>query len=877
MRRLGAFIAAAYTILIITLISVVPYLGKDGFLNLKTDISLSVDYKGGYDILYRLVDENGEPINKKALAEEAAVAIRERIDAAGIDSSEIYVEDKNMLRATVATTKSTALTSIQSLIESNLEVTFRDEKGNLLATGEEMLDQDEPATVVTGQQTYVTLNLTPAGIEVFDNEIMEKVGTDGKVVVWLGYTGPDDHSDVDEDDPTLVMDKFSEYEELAQIVSQYGPSFLSESQRMSYNRYTYKILTFATISEDLKNQGGLAGTGQDKLVLNANYTTAQARSIANMINSDKQDYSFEFISITKIPATHGETAFLKVVIASLAALLFVSLLLIIIYRLPGVAAVLTLIAHVAMSLITFSAFGGEFGTEIIVAIVVSVAAAIAAIVTLFERINDEVYKGKSFERAYAEGAKKSNSTVLDFSVLVLLASIVMFIFGERDIKSMATMLIMVSSYLILIVICLGRLLTNCIYKSRICAKHPKLFGIDVSLVPDVQNGEEQTYFGKFTKVNFVKHLSKGLKAIGAFILVGILAGGLWWAFSGSPLNYSRDFADASIVTIETNLNEYLVDFGSNDEKNQEAIEKAIESWDIPVSPETIEIEIDNYDFNKDGTKENDEYVIWFKLTFTENLNEVKMPNSDVTVAEHLNEIFDALVAHTEDLNDDTEVPGIDDWCFIYTNNKVSSPVISKLTATNSFIVYLVGFAAVIVYVSIRFKYTYALAMIGGLATDLLLVFAGLLIFHINITIGVFATLIAIAFFSMVLKTILFDRIRENVDGGRKKSYTHDERIEIVNRASQQAAHVSLLILAGTLITSIVVLVLGGSIVAAECLTLIFGVLASGITTLFITSRLWIWAEDKLTIRLHTPNANKKKKQRIVIDPVEEQVFIGIND
>ena len=43
MRRLGAFIAAAYTILIITLISVVPYLGKDGFLNLKTDISLSVD------------------------------------------------------------------------------------------------------------------------------------------------------------------------------------------------------------------------------------------------------------------------------------------------------------------------------------------------------------------------------------------------------------------------------------------------------------------------------------------------------------------------------------------------------------------------------------------------------------------------------------------------------------------------------------------------------------------------------------------------------------------------------------------------------------------------------------------------------------------
>lgn len=868
MRRLIAFLATLYTVLIIVAIGVVPYFGDNGFLELQTDVSLSVDYKGGYDVLYQLVDENGEAIKNKSLAEEAAVAVQERIDAAGIKSSEIYVEDGSEIRATVATTKASSLKAVQSLIESNLEVSFRDETGNLLATGDEMLDKDEPATVVTGQTTYVTLNLTAAGIEVFDNQIMDKIPNDGKVVVWLGYTGPDDHSDIDETDETIVMDSFAEYQQLASIVSQYGFSYLTEDQKMSYNRYSYKILTFATISEDLRNQGGLSGMGQDKLVLNANYTTSQARSIANLISSEKQEYSFELLNVTKLPATHGERAFFKVVMAAAIALIVASVIIIVLYRLPGIAAVSTLLAYVGLSLVTFSAFGGEFGTEIIIALVVAVAGAVAAITSMFGRINDEVYKGKSLERAYAEGSRKSNSAILDFSFLVLIASVVMFIFGKRDIKSITTMLVMVSAYLILIVICLGKLLSNCIYKSRICAKHPGWFGIDVSLVPDVQNGEEQKYFGKFTNTNFVAKLSKGFKAIGAFVLVGLLAGGIFWGITGSPLNFSRDFADASIVTIETNLEEFFVDEGSNDIKNEKAIKDAIKSWNIPVEPTKITFEIDTY---------NKLDRICYKLTFNENLDEVKMPNSELTVSEHLESIFEDIVFATEIKNEDSEVSGIDDWCFTYSNTADSSPVIAKRTAGNTFIVLLAGLIAVILYVSVRFKYTYAFAMVSGLLSEVVVLFAALALFHINITIGVFATLVAVVFFSMVLKSILFDRLRENVAGGRKKSYTHDEKLAIANTSLQQSALVSILIIAITLITALLVMVFGGSIVLAECFTLIFGIIAVAVSTLFITTPLWIFFEDKLTVRLHTPNSEKKKKKRIVIDPVEEQVFIGIND
>ena len=254
-----------------------------------------------------------------------------------------------------------------------------------------------------------------------------------------------------------------------------------------------------------------------------------------------------------------------------------------------------------------------------------------------------------------------------------------------------------------------------------------------------------------------------------------------------------------------------------------------------------------------------------------------MSNSDLTVAEHLETIFEDLVFATEIKNEDSEVSGIDDWCFTYSNTADSTPVIAKRTAGNTFIVLLAGLVAVILYVSVRFKYTYAFAMISGLLTEVVVLFAALALFHVNITIGVFATLVAVVFFSMVLKSILFDRLRENVAGGRKKSYTHDEKLAIANTSLQQSALVSFLIFAITLITALLVMIFGGSIVLAECFTLIFGIIAVAVSTLFITTPLWIFFEDKLTIRLHTPNSEKKKKKRIVIDPVEEQVFIGIND
>ena len=255
-----------------------------------------------------------------------------------------------------------------------------------------------------------------------------------------------------------------------------------------------------------------------------------------------------------------------------------------------------------------------------------------------------------------------------------------------------------------------------------------------------------------------------------------------------------------------------------------------------------------------------------------------MPNSDLTVSEHLEAIFEDIVFATEIKNEDSEVSGIDDWCFTYSNTASSTPVIAKRTAGNTFIVLLAGLVAIILYVSVRFKYTYAFALVSGLIAEVVILFAALALFHVNLTIGVFATLIATVFFSMILKTILFDRLRENVAGGRKKSYTHEERLSIANTSLQQSAYVSLLIILGTLVTAILVMCFGGAIVVSECLTMIFGIIAAVLSTLFITTPLWVFFEDKLTVRLHTPNSEKKKKRaRIVIDPVEEQVFIGIND
>lgn len=65
---------------------------------------------------------------------------------------------------------------------------------------------------------------------------------------------------------------------------------------------------------------------------------------------------------------------------------------------------------------------------------------------VFERIKEELYKGRSVKSAYEEGCKKSTSAILDTNITLLLASMVLYFFGRQLVMKFCYHLINIHSF-----------------------------------------------------------------------------------------------------------------------------------------------------------------------------------------------------------------------------------------------------------------------------------------------------------------------------------------------------------------------------------------------------------------------------------------------
>ena len=86
---------------------------------------------------------------------------------------------------------------------------------------------------------------------------------------------------------------------------------------------------------------------------------------------------------------------------------------------------ITLLVYSVAILFVFNLLSIEFSIGTIAPLVVGIGLAMDACCIVFERIKEELYKGRSVKSAYEEGCKKSTSAILDTNITLLLASMVL--------------------------------------------------------------------------------------------------------------------------------------------------------------------------------------------------------------------------------------------------------------------------------------------------------------------------------------------------------------------------------------------------------------------------------------------------------------------
>lgn len=180
-----------------------------------------------------------------------------------------------------------------------------------------------------------------------------------------------------------------------------------------------------------------------------------------------------------------------------------------------------------------------------------------------------------------------------------------------------------------------------------------------------------------------------------------------------------------------------------------------------------------------------------------------------------------------------------------TDIGVVSNVVKKELVKNAFISLAFAIVCIIIYISIRFKFSFAISAIVALVHDVFLVIALFSILQLEINSIFIAAILSIIGYSINDTIVTFDRIRENLkDKQKDKIASKKELEEVVNLSLRQTFGRSLITTITTLIPVIALIVLGSHEIVNFNIALLIGLVAGVYSSLFVASQLWLMIEKR---------------------------------
>ncbi|WP_063837774.1 protein translocase subunit SecF [Paenibacillus sp. FSL R7-0273] len=172
----------------------------------------------------------------------------------------------------------------------------------------------------------------------------------------------------------------------------------------------------------------------------------------------------------------------------------------------------------------------------------------------------------------------------------------------------------------------------------------------------------------------------------------------------------------------------------------------------------------------------------------------------------------------------------------YEINTVDTEMAREL-ARNAIYSVLLSSLGIIIYVSIRFEWRFALASIVALLHDAFMVVAVFSIFRLEVDITFIVAVLTIIGYSINDTIVIFDRIRENLRFGKQKTY-EDLKV-LVNKSISQTLMRSLYTAFTVFIAAFFLLVMGGESIKMFSLAMVIGLLFGAYSSIFIASPLWL--------------------------------------
>jgi preprotein translocase subunit SecD len=180
----------------------------------------------------------------------------------------------------------------------------------------------------------------------------------------------------------------------------------------------------------------------DRGIITGRFSTSEADELAKILSAGALPATLKYLQELTVGASLGRDSIRSGVMASAAAMAFITAFMLIYYRLSGVNAVVALVANLVILLGAMAYFGATLTLPGIAGIILTVGVGVDTNVLVFERIREELRNGKTVRAAVQNGFDRVWLTILDTHATALIAAAFLFQFGTGPIKGFAVTLVM---------------------------------------------------------------------------------------------------------------------------------------------------------------------------------------------------------------------------------------------------------------------------------------------------------------------------------------------------------------------------------------------------------------------------------------------------
>ncbi len=521
--------------------------------------------------------------------------------------------------------------------------------------------------------------------------------------------------------------------------------------------------------------------------ITGDFNIEEGQDLANVLNAGRLPASADIIQSAIVGPSLGQAAIKSGTISFMLALVLIFIFMYFYYGKAGLFADIALIVNILFIFGILAGLGAVLTLPGIAGIVLTMGMAVDANVIIFERIREELRKGKSQVESMKEGFQGALPSIIDANITTGLAGIILLVFGTGPIKGFATTLLIGLATSVFTSIFVTQILT------------------DSYLI----NGKRLSYATTFTK-NWFKNVHVDFMGMrkyfywgsGIFLFIGtisVFTQGLDFGvdFLGGRTYVVRFDHDVNATKVEDHL---MADFGSVEAKTygQDNQLKIVTKYRIDDTGEGVDGEIQHKLFG--SLKE----YLPANMTFDE--FGISGNSSDKNIG-------------------------------LLQTTKVGPTIADDIKQASIWAV-LGAMVMIFLYILLRFKkWQYSLGGVIALFHDAWFVivcfslFYRFMPFSLEIDQAFIAAILTIIGYSINDTVIIYDRVREYLNEGHTtwtmKRTINDALSSTLSRSINTTATVLLVLLA--------IFIFGGESIRGFMFALLIGVMTGVYSTLFIAS------------------------------------------